>query len=743
VVLGLVGAGLSGCGINRSPYADVPQLEVAWIASLGQMSRFTEHTATEDLWIAFEAESSQLLALKLADGSVAWTLPSQEPCGFSKVNADGLLAVRSGTRPNCDQVGLIDTTTGEEVWSADAGIDQFNPVEAGEIGLSGRTVSATGVCGVDRWEARSGKKLTSIKGSQKFQDLPGNCRGALTSSDLAIVVGPKTLVGYDVDTGEKRWSREGKDPDIGSLHSTAPLLAEVQIDGVAGLRTIEPASGELGPIIGRPRGRTMSPGPVSVVGDRVVGSYQRGSRQGPDGTYEAAVRAWDPSSGKELASWPGRDHEDYLGAGNDGIDLGREVPGGRSGSSTSYWVTRADWSGNPARTVGWVDDDLTSPFVVGDLLIDTGYGDLTDDTHGPRAVAYRLPEKTTAAPIPRPKYAEKVKWAKGDVRPDPAIDPCAEVSDETLRGAGFASLIDREVPLDCEWSTGSTTLTTHVDVVSPDSRGDAIQNAQAATATARGWMESPVAIDGLGDEAWAAVSTYVASGPDETYQIGDPTMSSTEIRVAVRQKNVVAYVTLKDWPDPRGFRLPAAAAAREASVVAVLRDVVEAAGLELRVPAEASDGPVTQLPDVCDAVAADVRKALPEAKATDLTAPTDVRLRGCLWATRRAGYIDAHVQIVAYAVGASPLTGATGAVAAEEVFADSRGKLANPLRDKKWDESVMAEDYVGGYSDASHVMVRKDNLILVVGINLRDRDKPIAPTIAQRVADQAMKAIRR
>jgi hypothetical protein len=739
----LFGAGFSGCGSNRGPYADVPQLEVAWTASLGQTGRVTAHTATEDLWIAFDPESDRLLALKLADGSAAWTLPSQEPCGFSEVNADGLLAVRSGGRLNCDQVRLIDTTTGEEVWSAATGIDQFNPVEAGEIGLSAKTVSATGACGVDRWEARSGKKLASIKGTQRFQDLPGHCRGALTSTDLAIVVGPKALVGYDIDTGKKRWSREGKEPDLGSLHSTDPLLADVQIGGVAGLRTLDLASGKLGPILGRPDGAHLAPGPVAVSGDRVVGSYNRGLQQRPDGTYASAVRAWDPDTGKELASWPGQENDDYLGSDADGVYMGRAVPDGRTDWGSSYWVTRGDWAGKPARTVGWIDDGLDSPVIVGGLLIDAGYGELRDGARGQRVVAYRVPEKTTADPVPRSQDGEKPRWSKGDVRLDPTVDPCAEVSEETLRGLGFEALLGREAPLDCEWTEGSTTVSTAVEVVLPDPDGSAISHAEEIVDTARRRMESPVAVDGLGDEAWAEIITSVAGGQNKTYEFGDLRVTSTQIRASVRQQNVVAHVTLQDRTDPSRAKLPPAPVAREASVVSILEDVLGVAGSDMSPPAVADEGPVTQLPDVCDAVASDVHKVLPGAKPTDLEAPGGSRLRGCLWTTRREGYIDSHVQVVAYAVGASPITGANGSVAAEKVFVDSRGDLATSRGDKKWDESAMAEDYTGHYSDASHFVARSDNVILVVDINLRDRDEPVAPSIAPRIADRVMKVIRR
>lgn len=742
-VLALVGAGLSGCGPNRGPYADVPQLEVAWTAPLGETSRFTEQTATEDLWIAFEAESHRLLALKLTDGSVAWTLPTQEPCGFSEVNADGLLAVRSGARTNCDHVALIDTTTGEEIWSADAGVDQFNPVGAGGIGLSSKTVSATGTCGVSRWEVGSGRKLASLKGIQRHPDLPGRCRRALTSSGLAVVVESNALVGYDVDTGKRRWSTKGRDADIGSLHSTDPVLAEIQLDGDSGLRAIDPVSGELGPIIGRPSGRYLSPRPVEAVGSRVVGSYGRSPWPSPGGTYESAVRVWNPESGEELGSWPGREGDDYLGASEDGLYMGREVPDGRTEHGTAYWVTQADWAGGPARTVGWIEDGVIgSGSVVGDLVIESGFGELEDGSYGHRVLAHRLPGTTTADPIPRSTSADPANWASGDVRPDPKVDPCAEVSEETLRGLGFTSSLEGEVPLDCEWAVGSVTLSTHAEVMLPDSAASAIERAQEWVSSAREPMKSSVAVDGLGDEAWASVSTLVAKGPDARYELGDPRMSRTEITVAVRQKNVVALVRLTDVGDQREGRLPPAAVARESGAMAALKDVLEAAGGEVTMPDAASDGPVTQVPDMCAAVAADVRGLLPRAKPTDLTSPGDARLRGCLWATRQDGFIHSHVQVVAYAVGASPITSASGSEAAETVFADGRGELATPRRDQKWDESVMAGDS-DGYIDASHLRVRRDNVVLVVDIGLRDRDEPAASRVAPRVADRAMKAILR
>lgn len=742
-LMGLAGAGLTACGSMRDPYADVPQLERVWTAPMGQgHGRFTAHTSTEELLIAYEPETTHLSALKLADGSVAWKLSSSEPCAFSEVNAAGLLAVRTGLRSNCDQVLVVDTSSGEEVWSTRVGTGNSFPAEAGRIGLSEKVVSAASECGVDRWEARSGKKLPAVKGSWRHPDLASGCRGAVTSTDLAVVAGPKALVGYDVDTGAKRWSRPEKAPEIGSLRATDPMLAELEIDGIAGLRTIEPATGEIGPVIGRPKG-VMSPGPAFVIGDRVVGSYHGVPGLRPDGTYDAAVRAWDPESGEEVASWPGAGRGDYVGIDARGLYMGREVPAGRDGQRTGYWLTRADWSGKPARTVGWVDGGAMNPVLVGDLLIDIGYGELADGSHGRRAAAYKVPEKTTTDPIPRPKPDDEMQWGEEDIRPDPRIDPCAEVGDDVLRELGFAALLARQAPLDCVWTVGSASLSTHVDVMSPDSSGTAVSRARAGMKAARGGMTSPVAIDGLGDEAWASVSERVARGPDRSYEFVDPAASSTEIRIIARQQNVVAHVTFREWPEPEKGTLPPASAARQAGAVAAMKDVVEAAGGELSVPAAASDGPVSRVPDMCDAVAAGVRKVLPGAEPTDLTARGEERLRGCLWSTRRDGYLDSHVQVVAYAVGASPITGADGPTSAKEVFADSTGEMATPRREESWDESAMAEDFESDYADASHYTVRSDNVILAVHINLRDRGQPAASKAAQRIADQAMKAIRR
>lgn len=738
-MLALVGAGLSACGFGRHAYADVPQLEAAWVVPWGGDHPFFEgRLVTKDRWVTFDPGSKQLLALNLDDGSTAWKLPMQDVCAFSEINADGLLAVRSGTRSNCDGVDLIDTESGEKVWSAQVGSDDRNLAGAGRIGLSGQTVSAASPCGVERWEAASGKRLSPIKSSRRYSDRP-DCWGVFTSTHLAVVTGDKSYVGYDVDTGEKRWTQDGKESRIDALYSTDPLVAAMEIDGVAGRRALDPDSGKLGPVLGRPGGSAL---PISGVGNRIVGSYN--SRPGiePDGTYESAVRVWDPASGDELASWPGQPGTDYLGADEDGVLMGISVPGESDQTLGAYWVTRARWSGKPERTLGWIDDSLSRPIVVGGLLIDAGYGEREDGSHGQRIVAYKVPRKTTADPIPRSREEGSLKWAKGDVRPDPSIDPCAEVSDETLGGVGFESLLDREVPLGCAWAVGTTTMTADVDVVPPDSEGSAVGKAEGWVESAREGMKAPVAVDGLGDEAWVSLSTHVATGPDQTYELGDPSLSDTDIVVVARQKNVVARVSLTDRPDPDD-RLPPAAVTREAGVLAALEDVAAAAGVTMRVPRVAGDGPITQLPDMCDAVAAGVRKVLPAAKPTDLTAAGDSRLRGCLWATRRDGYLESHVQVVAYAVGVSPITGITGSVAAEKVFADSRGELATSRTDEKWDESAMAEEYLDGYSDASHFMVRNDNVVLVVDINLRDQDKPVASTIAPRIADDAMKAIRR
>lgn len=753
VVLGLVGAGLAGCGFSRNAYADVPQLEVAWTAADKVNSRgINHHVVTEDMWIAYDSESRRLTALRLADGTTAWQMPSEVPCQFSEVNEAGLVAIRTRSSEGesaCGHVTLIDTTTGAEQWSVMVSDDgtKGNFQGDGAVGLSDQTVSAPGVCGIERWAVASGKALTPLKGVRESADTPDRCRDLATSNDLALVADVKAVIGYDVDSGKKLWSRPASEPRIGAFYETDPLLVQIQVDGVAGLRQIASGSGELGPLIGRPSGGlgAIHSTSVEVIGERAVGSYSSDfgtGLGGLDGTYKSALRAWDLASGAEQASWTGASGEEYLGVDEQGVYLGREVRGGESESNPAYWVTRSDWSGKPARTVAWGEEFLSGAVKVGDLLIESGYGKRPDGSYGDRTIAYRIPKKTTADPVPAGVPSAALAWEKDDVRPDPTVDPCAGVSDETLSGLGFGAMLEHTAPLDCAWSTEHANLSTYVHVVSPDSQDDAVGNAEQAIQQALDSLDSPVAVDGLGDEAWVSVSTVVAGGPDHTFELLDPSITTTGITVVARQENVVGSVRFTERGERIEGRLPRAAVSRQAGVVAALKEVVDATGGEMDVPEPPSDGPVTQVPDMCDAVADDVRTVLPGAKATDLTATGDTRLRGCLWATREYGYIDSHVQVVAYAVGADPITGATSAQAAEEVFADSRGEAATSRGDKRWDESAMAERS-DGYNDASHFVARSGNVIVVVGINLRDRENHVAATVAPRIADRAMKAIRR
>lgn len=734
LLLVLLASALAACS-DDDPRNEAPVLEPAWSADLDDVwsSQGGLWVATDELWIVRNPAFDRLTAVRLDDGSVAWTAPVPNICGLSDVNEAGLLAVQSGE--HCEQLGVVDTRSGEQTWSARLRSvrDTYPSAEATSVGLTEQTATVVGQCGVERWSAADGRFVGELAAADAAgaDNPPWACRGQATTGALALVAGPTGLRGYDADTGAERWSLAGSGAAVHRVYATEPLLVDLEIDGVRALRTLDPATGEPGPVLGRTLpGIGRGPDVADPAGDSVVGIYQRLAGPLP-ATYASAVRAWDDATGEER--WLRiADGDDYLGSDAGGTLLGRSVSRD-GGGGYGYWLLRAEPGDDDFRTVGWIKDLVLDTVRVGDLLITSG------DFSG-MTTAVRLPGKTVDVPAPRSKdRAQRPKLADGDLAPGPQVDPCAAVAPSTLESLGFRRSVELPPPLDCRWTEGARQLSVRVSVARPRDGQSAVEVAQTELARLREARE--YADVDLGDEA--GVLTERALGTASSDYVPGWTLGQTAL--VLRWRNVVveaAYAEPLQGIGSDQTRLPLASFRSEQGVRTAALEALAATGAEdvtgAGDAAVAADGPVTRLPDVCRVLRRPVGAQLPGAKEHDLTAPGEKRLRGCRWSAPGS---RTFVQVVASASGPGVLTEESAVATAQASYAASTGgALAEPVRGPGWDEAALL-DTPGGFRASQRLTVRAGNVVLVVQVYLGDREQPVPPDASRVLAERLTAAI--
>jgi hypothetical protein len=711
VLVGLVAApALAACS-GGDPRDDAPVLEVAWTSDAEGWDAYrTPSAADDDIWVYRSHESSALVGVSLEDGDIEWTAPIGEVCAFSSIDDAGMLAVQSGS--TCAELSVLDVSSGQERWSgAVRHPADTHPTDRGlSLAVSAETVTVATRCGIERWSLADG----TFRGRLQAGAEADHCRPSATTGDLAIVADRTGLVGYDADSGERLWRQPGADAAVHRIHATDPLLADVTLGDLRAVRTVDPATGELGPIVGRPLS-TYGPGVAIAdpLGDAVVGAYADPAG-GFDPSYDSVVRGWDAATGQQR--WQrGSVGDDYLGGDADGFHLGRSITEEEGGDGYAYWVMRWAPGDTEPRTVGWIDDQVLETTLIGDLLLVGG-------SYGRRTTAYRLPEGSQDLPIPegRHGFGER-EWSEGDLRTDPLVDPCAGVTSATLRTLGFTEAAARPAPLDCRWVEGDRVLAVEVAVHSGDDEGrTAVEIAEERVATTLSTLEhDEVEALSLGDETWQWSTPSIGAGDyDEV-----PGATSTGARVLARTANVVVTASFGQGAAPGALpqgRLPIDGARVQEGLRAAVADALSAwEEVDLPEPPAGQDGSITTVPDPCAALARTVRPLLPRARALDLTSPGQDRLRGCRWQPRQYGDL---VQVTAYAAGPNALTGVTAVQEATGVLAaDDRVSPAEPVVGP-WDEAW----HDGRSDDSGRLVVRVDNLVLVVQVSLED-DAPGAP----------------
>lgn len=701
------------------PRDDARVLQVAWTSEAEGWDAYdAPSVADDDIWIYRSHEGAALVGVSLDDGEVDWTSPIGEVCAFSAIDDEGRLAVQSG--PGCATLTVLDVASGEPRWTGEVRfpIGTYPTDRGRSIGIGDETVTVSTRCGIERWSLDDG----TFRGRLLARGDGEYCRPSATVGQLAIVADREGLVGYDADSGERLWVQPGANAAVNRIHAVDPLLADVSLGDVRALRRIDPATGEPGPVLGRPL-PVYGPGVdiADPVGDVVIGAY-RDPAGGFDPSYASVVRGWDATTGQQR--WQRSSvGDDYLGGDDGAFYLGRSITEREDGDGYAYWVMRWAEGDSEPKTVGWINDQVLEMKRVGDLLLVGG-------SYGKPTTAYRLPDEAEDLPIPegRDRYGDR-KWSEGDLRADPLVDPCAGVTPETLRTLGFVEAADRPAPLDCRWVEGDRTLAVEVDVQSAGEDGTGVELARKRAVDLRsvGRYEE-VDAPALGDEVWQS-STASVGATDYTELPGE---TVTGAQVLVRATNVVVSAAFGQGdgrPAARARRLPIAGARVQEGLRAAVQDTLSAwdrpdadAG-----PTAGQEGTITALPDPCRTLAggaplrpAGVRPLLPRAKPVDLTAAGEDRLLGCRWQPRQYGDL---VQVTAYAVGPNALTGATATEEATAILAaDGEVSLAERVGGP-WDEAWQTDELRGTYRESTRLVVRVDNLVLVVQVSLSGEDR--------------------
>lgn len=388
----LVSTLLVGCGETDGAGSALAE---KWSRPGGPESEFMSlgfGTATDELWIYANIDSSRIEAVRLADGKEAWHLPLEENvCEISPVNEAGLVAVRdhpSGSH-GCNRVTVVDTSDGDVLWSATFESIGGRSEGGGMVGLTETTVSVTAECAIERWEATSGDRLESLKARHSGAELGSfGCRVATTGS-TALVSEKDGISGFDVDTGERVWTVAGDGPHVGAVYATDPIVADVWIEGAQGVRTIDPGTGLMGKIVGRSQdtgAATPTLGLAEVVGERIFGSYDE-ELSGSDDAGDGAVRAWDLSSGTEAWSRAGEAGDTFLGADENGVYIGRDTQ-----SDAGYRVVRRDLDDGSEESLGTIEAGPAVVTKVGGLLL---VGSVDSTSGDSETTAYELQSKAS------------------------------------------------------------------------------------------------------------------------------------------------------------------------------------------------------------------------------------------------------------------------------------------------------------------------------------------------------------
>lgn len=688
-------------GVSR---ADAPQLKPLWTATAkGANADVPPDVLTADGVLVVE-ENRVATAISRRTGAVLWTRPA--PCAEATRQGSGVVVMQTGRK--CVDVQAVDLRTGKVRWTSTI---QHPPkyLPGGHlVGVGRRVATVKTDCGaMERFDLASGRHLGAIGLNSVDCTLTTATDGRhIVVADRLPGPGEPALMEYDADTGRRVWARRATDAytQLVGLVSSDPLVLDIEVDHHRLLRRYD-AQGRPRAILGRQLPADTLPHVTAygVRGGVLVGQYDSTLQQplGP-------VYGWDLATGR--TDWTFAD-DGYLAIGIDGggfLASSYAATGPRAGgkATADTWIgERGPGSGDALAPVGWIAGEhrTSGSAVVGDLLL---------IGHGGKVTAYRL-SKASDGEMPTPlTKAEPAKgWAAGDAHPKPGVDPCAAVSVSTLRELGFRDQLHLPTPIDCDWldygpkdTNDEVSLRVEADVSTPDELGTT-----SADEAARSWIEEeaksrrgnwdsvledtpkPVAVNGVGDEAWAANAGSVDSGTSF---------------LLVRSHNVVVEVTASATNTAAGWQSQPSQVADGAWQAA--SDVFTSLGIDVGAPPTGADGAVTSVRPACDLLRTQAARLVKGAKPHDRSQPGQQRSSACSWSTRTS---DLTVRTYAAAPTALPLQSADQVAAG--VYRRSRSGGPQPgLGD------AATVDTYGGYRDESGpevtVTARRDNLVVQV-----------------------------
>ncbi|MFC0673318.1 outer membrane protein assembly factor BamB family protein [Brachybacterium hainanense] len=749
---------LSSCSVVASvftpdPRDDLPLLEVAWtvegevplIALDGAGTPENTSVTSGDRYFATyhgDGMTTGVQAVDLTSGTTLWKTGTNLLCGLSEPSPSGVLVAwqsGEGESMTCDTASALSADTGETLWTQriDAPMHRggLGPMS---VGATDSTVTVPTACGILRLDAATGEALGHLPDSPCGDELdPGT--SAITTGELIIVPGADSLAAFDADTGDEVWRTPGAAVDIEGVRSRDPLVLDMTVDGVAGIREVDVATGEIGAVIGRPLSAIHAGDfPIALTsGDEIVGSYEN-LIGGTGGTYGSSVRAWERASGEETFVWHAAGDE-LIGVDETGTYVGRTIDTDSSGGY-AYWVMHRA-PGGELESAGWIDDQVLEFAKVGDLLLVHGWADPGDDSdlQGAITTAYRLPTQGTDVEPPEPKGApEPIAWADGDVRSDPTVDLCAQVEPSTLRELGIGEAADRPAPLGCAWEGGGVYLSAAATAYAPGttdpvtgqegelrSGAEQAQSALDGVRAAGGYSD----VAGLGDEAIALTSETVgAPAHGELYA---PPVSSAGVELVVREGNLLVAISVGSGETPTIFTpapesaLPISGARLEQIAIQAAGDVIVAADAD-PLDAPAVEDPIG-VPDVCGTVTVEGIDDSPD----PLASGTDPRASACLWQGDDQAAVGGYVYAAAYEAGPGPLSGITAADRAAAVYGASQGE---PLEIDGADEAHLVRS-PGSWDGAVRVVARSGDVVVIAQVSTHPEEA--SPEAASRALEQS------
>ncbi len=702
-------AGEAPTGPQASQATDQATLPVAWSTDLAPLGPEPLLRRTDDV-IAFVGSAS-VVGLDRASGKELWTMPIARRCAASETTGDGLVVVVSGT--SCSLVRAVDLATGAVRWSAKnrAGVAD-DPV----VGVSELTATVLGECGrTERLRLADGARL------DRASPRPLRCDSQADTDGRTIVVRGRPAAGggrltiRDADSGSVLFQRPGGYATELDVVSSDPLVLTTGLGADVATRQYDASTG-------RP-GRVLVRGGHAVRFLDTVDGVALGLTQAED--LATVVRAYDVRAGSPTWARQLDERSRVVGADPAGVlvtsYVEEEGDDGRSRRTDLVRLDRADGAEHLLGSLPTPDGFLGTMWQDGDFLGLVGQDGVLS--------AVEVPAEGTPVQVPE-------DLEDSALTPTEVLDACSAIRPRTLRILGFRRV--DPTPYDCTWDDYLSDSRARIEVQVHAGVASSYRTAEEEAADwldfeGRFFEDTPFAPTFVTPPA----ATVVPGWADEARvsQAFAPTGTDSFTGVVVRVDNVVVMVQADTEADRdnrgiAGYEMQRAV--RDAAL-----EVLAGVGVDAPLPASRTrPGPVTSLPDVCSALAAEA------ASLTSGVAPQqpgavidpESRVGGCRWGD--------SLSVRAYAVAPSLLDATSGVDLATAALADVC-TIGTPTRGIGDQGCRSTYGNGGGESRSTTVTVRSGNLLVEVGYALGGRptrDQVVSG--AETMARSAVAALR-